>query len=329
PTTGLFANWTIVNVPGTLTWTGQATAIVAKTTIGGTAGAGNLVMHPQTNATVAAATATARTSDPLLAGGYRTMSALGVGTTAIDAPIQAALFDFPDLSTPYVVVTPGTPVIPTVQALELTQSLAATSFTNEYLTEPTINAKTDWVFSAPTRRYSVGLNYKIVSPDTTFTEVFSVLTQTYNGLSPLNGSPSTTYYHTDNTSVDTGLGQICVKNVNPTYQDREENVPVDVTDFVISPGALGAPLTFCGEVSVLSFNNTAGASVVGALIARKDIDLLYRNGWATIATPGNNGIGLPILGSAFMSAFNGAASAGVSGNYGLSFAHRYERVSAP
>jgi len=332
PTTGLFANWTIVNVPGTLTWTGAATAIVALTS-GGSTGVGNLVMHPQTNATVSPAQATASTSDPLLAGGYRTLSSLGVGTTAVDAPITAALFDFPDLSTPYVVVTPGTPVIPTVQALALTRSIAATSFTNEYLTETTISAKTDWVFSSPTRRYSVGLNYNIVSPDTGFTRLFSVLGGApYAGTSPsTGGSQANTYLYTDNTSVDTGLGQICVKNVNPTYQDREETTPVDVTDFVISPGALGAPLTFCGEVSVLSFNNTAGTSVLGAEVARKDIDLLYRNGWATISTPGNNGIGLAILGSAFMSAFNGNATPGVSGNYGLSFNHRYERVapSAP
>ncbi len=317
PTTGLFANWTIVNVPGTLTWTGAATAIVATDSTG-SAAVGNLVMHPQTNALVSAVTATARTSDPLLAGGFRTLTFDGVGTDGIVAPITAALFDFPDLSTPYVTTAPGVAVTPAGQAVQLTQSLAATSFTNEYLTEPTINAKTDWVFSSPTRRYSVGLNYSIVSPDTTFTRVFS----------DLGGEPQT-YLYTGNTSVDNGLGQICVLNINPTYQDREENVPVDVTDFVISPGALGAPLTFCGEVSVLSFNNTAGTSVLGALIARKDIDLLYRNGWATISTPGNNGKGLAVVGSAFMSAFNGNATPGVSGNYGLSFQHRYERVAAP
>ncbi len=316
PSTGLFANWTIVNVPGTLTWTGTATAIVA-TTSAGTAGVGNLVMHPQTNALIGAAAATARTSDPLLAGGFRTLSSAGVGSDAIAAPIQAALFDFPDLSTPYIRVAPaGAAVTPTGQALQLTQSLAATSFINEYLTEPTINAKTDWVFSAPTRRYSVGLNYAIVSPDTTFTRVFSSL-----------GGAAQTYLFSGNTSVDTGLGQICVLNINPTYQDREENVPVDVTDFVISPGALGAPLTFCGEVSVLSFNNTAGTSVLGALIARKDIDLAFKNGWATIATPGNGGNGLAVIGASFMSAFNGNATPGVSGNYGLSFQHRYERVA--
>jgi len=308
PTTGLFANWTIVNVPGTNTWTGEATAIVAHSD--GTPGAGNLVMHPQTNATVSAIVAAQRTSDPLLAGGYRTLTPLGVASVVEPAAIQAAYFDFPDLSTPYVTGFAA----PNAQALALTDSLAVLSVTNEYLTEPTIFAKTDWVFSLPTRRYSVGLKYKIDSPDTTFVRVFQ----------DLNSAASGAYFNSDNTTLDLGLGQICVKNVNPTYQDREETVPVDSTDFVISPGALGAPLTFCGEVSVLSMNNSGGTSVLGASITRKDIGLLYNNGWMSITTPGN-GDGLPVLGSAFMSAFNGSASAGVSGNYGLTFSHRFDR----
>jgi hypothetical protein len=317
PTTGLFANWIIVNVPGTNTWTGDATAIQAVITAPDyPAAVGNLVMHPQTNQAVGVASAATRTSDPLLAGGLVTLNNAGVGTSVAAtgpngaaAAVPAAMFDFPDLSTPYVT----TSINPRFQAAAVTKSIAVTSVSNEFLTNNAITAKTDWVFSSPTRRYSVGMVYG--SP---FSRIYSDL------------GVGNRYFTDNNTSVDLGLGQICVLNVNPAARDREETSTVATTEFVISPGTQGAPLTFCGEVSVLSFNNT-GTSVLGASIARKDIDVGYRDGWTTIATPGavasgaGGAVGLPILGASFESAFNPTANTGVAGNYGLTFGHRYTR----
>jgi len=40
-----------------------------------------------------------------------------------------------------------------VQATALSDAMATTQVAVEYLTDPAIHASTDWVFSAPTRRY--------------------------------------------------------------------------------------------------------------------------------------------------------------------------------
>ena len=319
PTSGLLANWTIINVPGATTWSGAATSVVA-TTGGGVASTGNLVFHPQTNAAVA--DPDVRTADPLLAGGNTVVTAAGVvgagnvvvngaaNTPASVGIVPASMFDFPDLSTPYVIRPAVTAAEPIDQAAALTGSLAVTSVKNEYLTNPGITAGTDWVFSSPTRRYTVAVDYST----TPFRRAFTAY-----------GAAADQYFFDVNTLLDTATGQVCVLNVTPTSYDQEETTPTSGVGFVISPGGQAAPLTFCGEVSVLSFNNASGTSVLGAVLARKDIDLNYTDGWVSIATPGNAGIGLPILGASFETAFNPAASAGIAGNYGLTFGHRFTR----
>jgi len=315
PTTGLLANWTIINVPGATTWTGEATAVVASSN--GAAATGNLVFHPQTNDAVA--DPEVRTADPLLAGGTTLASSAGVAagddvdgtgnTPQTSGIVPASMFDFPDLSTPYVIRPATTTNEPIQQASALTGSIAVTSVKNEYLTNPGITAGTDWVFSSPTRRYTVAVDYST----TPFRRVFTA----YTG----NG---TQYFYDTNTLLDTASGQVCVLGVTPTSFDLEERTPTSGVGFVISPGGQAAPLTFCGEVSVLSFNNAAGTSVLGAALARKDIDLNYTDGWVSIST-NNLGRGLPILGASFETAFNPAAQAGIAGNYGLTFGHRYTR----
>ena len=132
PSGGLMANWTVVNVAGFASFSGEATAVAAQTA-GGVNGVGNLVWFPQTDAAQAAAGLTA---DPLLTQGF----------------VQSAMYDIPDLSTPY---TGG--VTAAVQADNLTASLATTSVVNEYITGNGFS--TDWVFSQPTRRYHVAVNY--------------------------------------------------------------------------------------------------------------------------------------------------------------------------
>ena len=225
PTTGLFANWTIINVNNTLTYTGQATAIQAVDDLSTqVAGSGRLVFHPQLPTPIGTGpAANTRTTDPILVGGFATMADDGTGTTVVNGTVTPLYFDFPDFSTPYTGTAALTNLLPKAQAAEITRALAVTSVNNEYLTDTSINAQTDWVFSSPTRRYSVGLRYD----ETPFTRVFASL-----------GTAPQTYFHSGNTSVDAGLSQICVTGVGATnYFDREERVPVAGSEFVISPGA--------------------------------------------------------------------------------------------
>ena len=101
---------------------------------------------------------------------------------------------------------------------------------------------------------------------------------------------NTNFYTPTNTAVVSK--QICVLDISlsspaslanrysgATTADREERFVTQPTEFVISPGTPAAPLTFCGEVSVLSFNAAGEASVLGAQIARKDVTVPYADGW--------------------------------------------------
>ena len=85
------------------------------------------------------------------------------------ATIKAANYDLPDLSTPYtagafVTVAGVSTPVPELQAAELAQAIRTFSVSNEYLTTPAVNFATDWIFSMPTRRYAVALNYGATGP---------------------------------------------------------------------------------------------------------------------------------------------------------------------
>lgn len=291
PTTGLAANWTIINVPKAISWSGEAAAVEAVVTATGAPGIGNVVYFPQSAAPVA--DTTGFTADPLLKG-----------ATAAAQIVKAGLYDLPDMSTPYLTGA-GTPE---AQATSLTAAIAATSVMNEYVTDPAIDAATDWVFSMPTRRYSAAVNYAA-----------SPMAAVYNG-------GITGYFTSTNTTLNGD--QLCVTGVAVAPWDREERSPAAPDDVVISPGTPTAPTLFCGEASVLSFNNgsTTKSGVLGASVALKDIDLPYQDGWAALTTPGATPAnGLPILGQSFVSAYNPAVAAGVAGNFGMGWAHRFTR----
>ena len=103
PTTGLFGNWTIINVPVTTTYTGSMTAIRALNA-GGTDGYGNYVLFPQSGTSAATGTTPVAngTADPLFRLSATTIDSVGnLGATASTAA-QAAFFDMPDMSTPYI-----------------------------------------------------------------------------------------------------------------------------------------------------------------------------------------------------------------------------------
>ena len=248
PTTGLAANWTIINVPKAVAWSGAAAAIEAVAA--GVPALGNVVYFPQTSTSVSAANAALFTADPLLTGGK----------------VAGALYDLPDMSTRYAAAA-----TPSAQAIDLTAAIAAKAVMNEFWTEPTISAETDWVFSMPTRRYAVAVDYKATDA---LGNVKPAAVQ--NGLN-LGYFDSTA--GTGNVAISGD--KLCVKGITNSPWDREERQPSTPDDVVISPSEPGAPVLFCGETSVLSFNNGGAATtaVLSANVAVKDIDVGYTNGW--------------------------------------------------
>ena len=311
PTTGLMGDWYIINVAKTTTFSGGATALTAVSAAG-VAGRGNFVLFPQLSASVGAPDA--YTADPAL----RTVVA-NVNTSKDDAGlipaalpvgytlpvVEAAYYDLPDLSTPYLTGLPTGALGPAKQAELLTQQLAVKSITNQYANDASITAKTDWVFSMPTRRYSVAMDYRADAPVRVFTP----------GI--LNGGAA--FFYTGNTAVD--AGKICVNSNGQSFFDREETTKS--SGAVFSPGSVDKT-RFCGETSVLSFAD-AGTSVLGATVARQDTgSSAYVNGWSVISTA-NGGAGLPILGSSFIKLTNPQASAGMSGTYGITWPHRFTK----
>ena len=295
PTTGLAANWTIINVPKSVAWSGAAAAIEAVNA-GGAPAAGNVVYFPQTSTALTAAQALAYTADPLMQG-----------ATPV---VKGALYDLPDMSTPYVTGAAN----PSAQAAALANAIAATAVMNEFWTDPAISAATDWVFSMPTRRYAAAVNYKAagVLPGSV------VPAAVYN-------AGNATHFAAANTEMSGD--KLCVTKITNSPWDREERQPTAPDDVVISPSEPGAPTLFCGETSVLSFNN-GGATTSGVLsanVAVKDIDVGYQDGWLKLLTPGATATGLPVLGQAFVSAFNPAVSDGTAGNFNMGWSHRYAR----
>ena len=295
PTTGLAANWTIINVPKAVAWSGAAAAIEAVVTATGVPAAGNVVYFPQTSTPIGGAAAAVFTADPLIQGSL----------------INSALYDLPDMSTPYTAAA----ATPEAQAADLANAIAATAVMNEFWTEPSISAETDWVFSMPTRRYATAVNYK--AP----------------GLTPGSILPAAVYNvgngnHFAATNTKMFGDKLCVSGIATSPWDREERRPATPDDVVISPSEPGAPTLFCGETSVLSFNNGGATTtaVLSANVAVKDIDVGYTNGWLKLKTPGAVAPnGLPVLGQAFVSAFNPAVSEGTAGNFNMGWSHRYAR----
>lgn len=341
PTTGLFGNYSIVNTKTAATsWTGESTSLVAtqsNVAIDNVpfAAAGNIVFFPQTASD--APTPDLFTADPLFRIANTSFGPEAPTSPAPSSPALAAqMFDLPDMSTPYLNATapatavPGTTAAPLYQAQQLSQAIARLSIKNEILTDTTIDARTDWLFSMPTRRYSVAADYRTFP----FVRVFSNLRQA-TGV-------GNNYFTVANTKFANG-GQICVSASAPTVYNREEDFQQG--GFVISPG-LATAVSFCGEVSVLSFNaagGNAGDSVLSARVARQDLPTSpRRDGWADLPTPGLPAVspgpgvspnaGLPILGRAFVRATDSNLSVNgstKSANFGGSWEHRFTKPMAP
>lgn len=310
PSTGLFANWTIINVPKSGAASGEATAVLASVGAANQPARGNIVFFPQTGAP--APNIDFFSADPSLrttAGNGVTQVQDGNGNAfpGLLPIITASMFDLPDLSTPYILPFDGTAALqPLVYVGTLQASLATGSVINEFVTDTGINAFTDWVFSQPTRRYAVAPDYRplTASPAGVMLRAFS----------------ANDFYTGATTSVRDF--QICASTAGVTFFDREEFTAVG-NNFVISPNPPAPGFQLCGETSVLTFNTTE-ASVLGAEIARTNFSTgAVRDGWAVVSTPGSIGAGLPILGKSFARASSPNVGGGISGNFGTSWEHRF------
>jgi hypothetical protein len=317
PTTGLMGDWYIMNVPQTTTFSGAATALTATVNADGTGGAarGNFVLFPQRATAVTAAVANNATADPLFrtanVGTAKTPAGAVSGGTFTNPVIRAGQYDLPDMSTPYFAAPSAT--APLDQAQALSRQLAVSSVINQYANDTSISGKTDWVFSMPTRRYSVALNYN-GSGTTAASRVYS---------ENILGVGTTAFFHDGNTEVTaaTADARICVTADGQAFYGREEQFREDGA--VLSPGQV-AQVRFCGETSVLSFADT-GNSVLGATVARQDTGgSAFMRGWAN-ANVANGGNGLPILGASFQKLTNPSAGTGFSGTYGITWPHRTTR----
>ena len=208
------------------------------------------------------------------------------------------------------------------QANKLTTAMNSLSVINEFNVDPSLAGATDWVFSMPTRRYHVAMDYDHAGRGLTgFDGRVFTSTTVATGADTGSATPNVfnTHFNATNTALDTDKIKICVNSAGITMFDREETTKT--SGFVISPGTVST-VRFCGETSVLSFNldgSTADPSVLGSKETLQIIGTPYTAGWAALATAGN---GSPVIGSAYMRLTNAGARAGVSGNYGLVYPHR-------
>ncbi|OYD50294.1 hypothetical protein [Acidovorax kalamii] len=325
-TTGLSADWYILNLTQSTAFSGAATAIEARTGAGLAAGAANFVQFPQTDAgsgTFFAGTSIDNfTADPLL----RTV-AIDQAKAAVAGPVVTPLFiDLPDMSTPYL---PGAVDAnsPKLQAVRLTNALSRTSVSNQYALDAGISAATDWVFSMPTRRYSVAANYKAATTSAATYRLYSDLSVT--GSTSVGVGAVDEWFHQANTAVDT-RGNICVNADSMRFFDREETTTGNAPIF--SP-SVASQLSFCGETSVLSFSSSKVLSSSTDLTA-STMTTPYVNGWTVVTTTnaftGANNTntftgGLPIIGDAFLKLNNTNGGTGFASTFGVTWSHRFGR----
>jgi hypothetical protein len=295
PTTGIMANWTIINVSRIVAYSGDAAAIEARASVDGEPVAGRIVYWDQRPTPLTPTQANANTADPLLRGA---------------SPVLAgARYDLPDLSTPYLTDVPNCPFC---QSRLLSDAITATEIAGEFYSEASVGAQTDWVVSFPTRRYFAAVRY-------TGTSAPAIVRNAT--------SDGNIYFTADNTELGNSANggkayQICTRlGTNAVaFYDREET-PTIVDDIVISPGT-PTQLSICGEVSVVGVNNASAAnSATFGSVARSNVANGFTQGWGSLTVPqGGNGYynGLPMLARQFTRVNNTQTNV----FYGLSYEAR-------
>jgi len=317
PTIGLVGDWILLNQANTAAWSGSATALAARVSPG-VAGTGRIVFWPQKFGAPTPYTTTGN------------LGQVTADTLFLAGKVTPQLYDLPDLSTPYVGNGATNSSSAGAQADATTAVLAVQSVANEYVTADGIAAVTDWLFSQPTRRYHVAVDYTTTLGDAIY-------------------RASSAYYNEDN--IEVRNRQVCLNNTQAPGStvisftdagsstvrssvgalfDREETTPGRADNpFVPSPNEpTQAKKTYlCGEANVFSINagSVTDASALNASVARGDLtftDAAYTDGWASWGM-GNGSTGIPVLGAAFIRASNGAV------NYGFAFPHKTLAGVAP
>lgn len=293
PSTGLTANWTIINVPNALTWSGLALALEARKD--GKAALGNVAYFPQT--LTKAAAPSAYSADPLFAG--------------ITPFVDVRLNDLPDISTPYLAGLSRA----NTQAAQLADLLAVKAVANEFWTEPSIDAATDWVFSMPTRRFAVGRQYGSaqVQPKWVVNKQMDRHFAAENA--PDVWSGSTTF---DDNSVPTGY---CQLEPDRSVNDRETRY---ASDSSWSELAIVRADFLCHAVNVQDIDSPFGLSKgvlqTGQPASGRAVGVA--NGWMRLSVPGAQGNGVPLMGQAYVRARNANVTPGTEGNFSLTWPHR-------
>jgi hypothetical protein len=78
-------------------------------------------------------------------------------------------------------------------------------------------------------------------------------------------------------------------------------------------------------MSINAGDEFAPSALAGAT-SRKNIEASYPDGWGEMSFTGVNPAGIPLVGTAFAKATSTNIGAGISGNFGLVWEHRYTRV---
>jgi hypothetical protein len=187
---------------------------------------------------------------------------------------------------------------------------------NEFFTDPALLGSTDWTLSLSTKRYHVagrGAKYNAVAGYTAL--------QSIHGIA---GGVTLPFPTADVTYAANGRSSCVATGSAPVWWDREE-LTSGPSGAVISPGT-PTLYSLCGEVNVMAWNSTTTTTpTLKATLIVANSAAGTNNGWARINLTSANNIvgGLPVIGNSYEKAVNGAVSAGVSGNYGLTFPHRY------
>jgi hypothetical protein len=239
--------------------------------------------------------------------------------------------DLPDLSTPI-----GNAPTATDQAREISALLAGSRARNEFVTNDSLAAETDWLFSMPTRRFATVFNYaqgvmvQNVGNNQYFNSTATTTVAT-NGAA-LAGTNNTGLATSGNDTLGrricvTGLAQLGIS----TVFDREETTPTAAAGVVVvspaDPAAAPGTVSLCGEAALVSFNNPSGASALLGTISRVDMTVPYQDGWASFGTPAAAAPtvpahilplpaaavnGLPYIGASFTRLVNGTTNFGIA-----------------
>lgn len=346
PTTGLMTRWTLIHVPRALSFTGVATALEARVAPGGAAGFGNVVLFPQTDTPVASLAAVrGYTADPLLRGGVPAAQVDQHPPIASYAPIIVALQnDLPDLSTPYLPAgtaasNPQPGAAPRLQAYAVGKAMAVSSIANEFVVEPLIAGRTEWIFTMPTRRYEVAVNWnspdynQMVFTDLSVDDLGNALGGSTASLFPrgkltylLTGN-AICYNHYDGPSIVSPIAPAAFNRTGTVYGDQEAALK---TFRQPDLGGVSPSDVLCGQTGILKPYYAFGATTAEAIFQSQGAyimkyGLAERSGWFRFATPGATNAGLPIIGFAAMELFNAAAMPGMAGSYGQTFPHTTTR----